>query len=254
MSDRPTKHEVKAGQQHVPRIAKEHGFESIQPIWEADDNAELRRRRVNPNTLAVGDIVVVPADDPKTEPRPTQQVNVFTVVADPTMLAVRLLDEADRPFADRPFVFNQAIPAEKGPSGRVEPRRTITAVTDAKGLVEVRLDRRSIEGELTLPAVPEDPIKRIAAKPEVRLRLIIGALDPANTIDGVRARLNNLGYFAGFTANDVEQLAWAYEEFQADQGIKRPTPLEDRKTFTTVANLIAHVHGDLLASETVPES
>src|SRR5437870_2055914 len=46
--------------------------------------------------------------------------------------------------------------------------------------------------------------------------LFPGALNPATKLSGQQARLNNLGYFAGFALRDLEQLLWAAEEFACD--------------------------------------
>jgi peptidoglycan hydrolase-like protein with peptidoglycan-binding domain len=70
-----------------------------------------------------------------------------------------------------------------------------------------------------------------------------------DTPSGQRARLNNLGYFAGFTDRDQDQLEWAIEEFQADEKLPdrglKGTLAKDRPTL----NRLAERHGDMLKGE-----
>jgi hypothetical protein len=46
--------------------------------------------------------------------------------------------------------------------------------------------------------------------------IVIGDLGPVSEPAGQQARLNNLGYFAGFNPESKHQLKWAIEEFQCD--------------------------------------
>lgn len=237
----PTKVVVKAGEQHVTRIAGDAGFRSIAPVWDAPENAALRRARVNPNTLAPNDIVVVPAPDPRSDDRPTGRTNVFTVVSEALQLTLRLQDEAQRPLASRACQFVAGKPNAAGRGTRTQP--PFDAVSDAKGSLTANVGRTVTEGELTVHADGS-----ITSAIVARIRLVIGALDPPSTVSGQRSRLNNMGYFAGFSANDTAQLQWAIEEFQADNKLRVNGRSDDRDTF----NKIAHEHGDLLAGETVP--
>ena len=70
--------------------------------------------------------------------------------------------------------------------------------------------------------------------------LHIGCLDTEDTRSGQQARLNNLGYFAGYSLDDDKQFKWAVEEFQCDHiGPKAVTGNCDS---STQAKLVA-VHG-----------
>jgi peptidoglycan hydrolase-like protein with peptidoglycan-binding domain len=69
------------------------------------------------------------------------------------------------------------------------------------------------------------------------------------TNSGLRARLNNLGYFAGLTEGieDKEQLRWAIEEFQFDHGIKPQNGDFDdanNKTIIPTRKKLVEAHGD----------
>lgn len=241
MSD-PVTHTVKSGEQHLTRITVEHGFPVLDPVWNAPENAELKRSRVNPHTLAVGDVITIPDPDPKSENRATGASHLFTVLVDELQLHVKLRDEAGRPFA------NRAVRFVSGPLGSAASGDGVTEApdepqTDKDGALRVNVAPTDGEAELTVHFSDsrESPI-------DVKIRILIGFLAPASSKGGQRARLNNMGYFAGFSENDDDQLAWAIEEFEADND-RRPTGRSDDPV---VFNLIAHRHGDLLKSEKVP--
>ena len=50
----------------------------------------------------------------------------------------------------------------------------------------------------------------------------VGHLNPKTTLSGQQARLNNLGYFAGFAFKDTDQMRWAIEEFQCEHMGMKP--------------------------------
>ena len=237
-----TPHDVKAGE-HVFRIAHEHGFRTGKPIFDDAANAEVKRTRVNPNTLAVGDILVIPTLDPKVRSAATDQTLLFTLAADELLLNIVLQDEARKPLAKRAFRLVLGASSTSTPTPTLSP--PIDGITDAKGALSAEIDVRVSEGELTLRDT-DDPASPIADI----IRLLVGSLEPANTLTGQRTRLNNMGYFAGFSNADTQQIKWAVEEFQHDHGIKPTGRTDDTVTF----NRIAHEHGDLLASEIVPLS
>jgi peptidoglycan hydrolase-like protein with peptidoglycan-binding domain len=59
---------------------------------------------------------------------------------------------------------------------------------------------------------------------EIRIPIKIGHLDPENKVSGQKARLNNLGYFAGPEDNRSEEenrtlFVSAVEEFQCEHGL-----------------------------------
>lgn len=238
MTGKPQK--VKAGGQ-LFRIAKEQGFRTGKPIFDAPENAEVKRTRVNPNTLAVGDVLVIPLLEPKVQNAATNQTLVLALDADELLLNLTLQDEARKPLANRAFRLVVGSRSLTRATPDLDP--PIDGVTDGKGGLSAEINQNTGEGELTLRAT-SDPASTIVSV----IRLLIGFLDAPNTEDGQRTRLNNMGYFAGFSANDTSQLKWAIEEFQADHGIKPTGRNDDRVTF----NRIAHEHGDLLANETVP--
>lgn len=235
MTDR---HQVKPGE-HLFRIARNNGFRTIRPLTEDPGNAELMRQRVNPATLAVGDEVVIPTFEPKQADGTVGRFNTFTLAGSGLFLNLRIQSTERRPLANRAF---RLVLAEVDPAGP-KAREPETGVTGAKGDISAEISIFDVEGELIVRAT-DDP----GSRPVETIKLLVGLLDPPNTIRGQQVRLNNMGYFAGFSEQDLVQLKWAIEEFQADHGLKATGRTDDPVTF----NRIAHEHGDLLPNEKVP--
>jgi hypothetical protein len=78
--------------------------------------------------------------------------------------------------------------------------------TDGKGIIEQEIDPLAHEGELVV----------FVKDSSLKFNLKIGDLDDVHTLVGQQARLNNMGYFAGFDEKDLDQFRWAIEEFQED--------------------------------------
>jgi hypothetical protein len=56
-----------------------------------------------------------------------------------------------------------------------------------------------------------------------------------------------LGFYAGFAERDADQLRWAIEEFEHAHQL----PLKGKSDNATFFNKLGHVHGDLLAAESL---
>jgi len=232
---------VEVGKQHVLRVASESGFRTPKPIWDHPDNAELKQARVNPNTLAPGDRLIVPALEPLAVSKPTDAMHKFVLNVSPALLTLKLQDYDRQALGKRCY---RLVTAQHDPTGHgVVPGTPIFGETTKDGEVSQEIQPFASEGEIVIHADehPSSPV-------EVKFRLLIGYLHPASTVAGQQTRLNNLGYFAGFSEDDLPQLRWAIEEFQHDHGIKPTGKINDPKTY----NKIAHEHGDLLPGEKVP--
>jgi N-acetylmuramoyl-L-alanine amidase len=53
---------VKQGE-HLSRLAKQFGFSDYSTIWDHPENAELKRKRNNPNVLYPGDTCSFPREN-----------------------------------------------------------------------------------------------------------------------------------------------------------------------------------------------
>jgi Putative peptidoglycan binding domain len=226
---------------HILVTARTAGFRTIKTVFDAPENAELKRLRVNPNTLADDDVVSVPVLAAKVATGSTNQTLLFTLNADELLLNIRLQDATRKPLVGR--AVHLVLGARSITNPTPDLFRPIDRVTDANGEISVEMNINVSEGELSLHETAELTSPVVAV-----MRLLVGTLQPANTSAGQRARLNNMGYFAGFSDGDTQQIKWAIEEFQHDHGLKPTGRTDDPVTFNT----IARVHGDLLKSETVP--
>lgn len=153
-------------------IAFEHGF-FWESLWNHADNEALRQARSSPFVLKAGDVVRIPELAPGTVDISTGQRHKLRRKGVPAKLRVRLL-VMNRPLAGVPYVVEH--------SGR-----EVTGTTDDDGVVEVYV-----------PPDAPSVILRVGEGDDLRIYDITPrALNPADEIDGVQARLANLGYYAG---------------------------------------------------------
>jgi N-acetylmuramoyl-L-alanine amidase len=196
-------HTVKQGE-HIIRIAHEHGLTKYEIIWDHPQNAALKSLRKTPHILFPGDELFIPEIQKKEEQRPTGKLHTFQVEGQPLKLKLRVTDEGEDPIANTACRLN--IQGE-----------TKDHTTDG----DARLER-------PIPPEAEDAMLDITG---VQIPIKIGHLDPIDTLSGQQARLNNLGYDAGNSADaNDEQFRSAVEEFQCDRGIKPITGVCDTAT------------------------
>jgi hypothetical protein len=186
-------------------------------VFDDPNNASLKAER-DPHVLFPGDKLFIPDHTDKQIPRQTDKQHVFSVNATQLLLRLRLLDVDAKPIADAPC----DVGLEAGTAAQTDK-------TDAKGILEEPLSSNVKKGEVVAqippkkegPAPPKDDPDPPVPEQKAKFDLIIGALNPETKLSGQQARLNNLGYFAGFTLRDLDQLLWAAEEFSCDK-ISKP--------------------------------
>jgi N-acetylmuramoyl-L-alanine amidase len=187
-------YKVKQGD-YLSKIAKQHGFADYLTIWDHPNNAELKKKRKNPNVIYPGDVLFIPEREGKVESGATEQKHRFKVKGKPLMLRIVLKDYNDKPIANA----NVDLHVE----GNV-----YALTTDSKGKIEKEIPATAESGRLVF-IDPDTPFDEMVLK--------IGHLDPIEEISGWKARLNNLGYNAGPIDDEkTEQLRSAIEEFQCD--------------------------------------
>ena len=200
-------------------IALENGFRDFHTIFDHPNNAKLKATR-DPHVLLPGDKLFIPDLEPKTVDRATGSVHKFVVAGSRLFLRLKLLDVNGKALASTPC--DVALEAGKAP----DPDNT----TDANGILEASLDAGVRKGEVTAhvqskvkPPTPkkDDPPPPPPPEEKVKFDLRIGHLNPEFKLSGQQARLNNLGFFAGFTLTDLDQLLWAAEEFACEK-ISKP--------------------------------
>lgn len=142
-------------------------------IWDTPENDALRKKREDPGILLAGDEVFIPPLRKREESGSDAARHRFRRLAIPLKLRVRVLRNAE-PRANAPFILTVGVKTQKG-------------TTDADGIAEVFLpfDAR----QATLEVGEGDD--------RTAHTLNLGRLDPPDTISGLQARLNNLGFDAG---------------------------------------------------------
>ena len=225
-------------------IAARFGFRDHRVIWDHPDNAALKKLRKNPNVLFPGDVIVIPDRAEGRAAAAVGRFNTFEAGSDDLLLNIDFEDPSARPFASREGQVTVGGIAPSGTFGRKGP---LPMSTDPKGRLPLVL--KNVLAGSVMPSEGSFVVPETDELPGGTFRFLVGSLDPVDTPSGQRARLNNLGYFAGFSDRDEDQLAWAVEEFQADEKLPdrglKGTIAKDRKTL----NQLARRHGDMLAGE-----
>jgi hypothetical protein len=190
-------HVVKPGDT-LSSIAAENGFFNFRTVFDDPANAALKELRPNPHVLFPGDEVVIPDRQVRVVKRPTTELHTFVLQRQGLHLRLRIRDLDDVPLtAKTEIILSTNSPEDATP---LRP--------DGKGVIEREIERRLVKGEL-----------RVEEK-KTKMDLLVGGLDPITTMSGQRARLNNLGYFAGSSTEDKEQFRWAAEEFKKDKKVQ----------------------------------
>ena len=229
-------------------IAARFGFRDHRVIWDHPDNAALKKLRKNPNVLFPGDVVAIPDRTEGRVAAATGRFNVFAATDDDALLNVAFQDAGAVALAARDGERTVAGTNARG-TFLVDGPSPLTPPTDAEGAIRLVFTR--VFAGATMPS--EVIVRLFAAPtgPEVSFRLIVGGLDPIDTPSGQRARLNNLGYFAGYGVQDQRQLEWAVEEFQADEGLADRGLTGILARDRTTLNRLGIRHGDMVAGEEI---
>lgn len=187
------KHIVRQGD-HAARIAATSGFRDLRTVWRHADNAVLAAER-SPHVLAPGDVVVVPDKDVRQEPAATNARHVFYASRTKLRLRVALRDFRDKPLAGTEVKLN------------VEAKLEADLVSDGDGMIDTEIMPLDSSGTIEVT--------------EGSAELWIGGLVPVSLDEGVRARLDNLGYLlTDATGPEGEdELRLAIEESQIDAGL-----------------------------------
>ena len=189
----PINYQVKQGD-CISSIAFENGF-FPDTIWNHPNNAELKKKRADPNVLMPGDMVFVPDKRPKEVSEPTNQVHKFKCKNTPEKFKLQLLiggeprvgEEYELEIGDLKF------------SGK----------TDSQGRIEQSIPPNARNGKLIL------------ANGEEIYQLRLGNLNPSDEITGAQGRLWNLGlYFGAIDGKMSDELEEAILDFQFSRNIE----------------------------------
>ena len=161
-------------------LASKNGLPSWRLIWEHGNNADLRARRANPNVVAAGDSVYIPAGEKtKLVDRPVDKRHPFQIEKLPTFISIRVNDALRRKLP--PCTYTLTVGGT-----------TQTGKVPDNGVVTVKIDPEETTGQLVV--TPDTPGQGFDG---FDLPLSLGQLDPKDTVTGVQARLNNLGFHSG---------------------------------------------------------
>ncbi|NMO15922.1 hypothetical protein HPC49_13855 [Pyxidicoccus fallax] len=184
----------------ISYVARRFG-QSWTALWQHPSNAELRRKRENPEVLLAGDQVFIPPIAPRWQGCETGRLHTFRLKASPLLLVLTLKDRRGRPFAGR----NYLVEVEQ---------ESFEGKTDAEGRLRQRVSPKATQARLTL--WPET-----RGYPEtLSWTLEISGLEPWDTVRGVQQRLNNLGFPCGTPTGQLDApTRAALGDFQTRQGL-----------------------------------
>jgi hypothetical protein len=148
-------------------IAEKYGF-SWETVWNLGDNASLKEKRKDPNTLVPGDVVAIPDRREKVVACETAKTHRFQLSAATAVFRVQLFED-EKPLASQDFELKiRSV--------------SYTGKTDDQGVLEVTIPSDAGEGILTIG--PESKT----------FQLRFGHLQPVSEEQGILARLHNLGF------------------------------------------------------------
>ncbi|PRP91450.1 putative peptidoglycan binding domain protein [Enhygromyxa salina] len=206
-----TSYRVRQGE-CISSIAHRHGL-FPDDLWQAPDNAELRAARRNPNSLAPGDVIVIPDREPKQAKLALDSSHTFKIKGVPAKLSVLVSDDGEA-LADRAYTLTVDGVRHEG-------------ATDSDGKVEVWVAPGSRRALLEVEVEADDIWE---------YELELGGLDAVETIRGAQARLTNLGYGCPSSGQLDDDTRAALEAFQADHEVSVSGELDE----PTIAALAEH--------------
>ena len=205
------KYSVKQGE-CMSSVAFEHGF-FWESLWSLAENAELKKSRDSPFVLQPGDVVQIPDLRRQELSAATGARHVFRRKGVPAKLRLRLLVR-DKPLANLPYILTSG-------------GRQITGTTDAQGAIEVFVPPNVDGGTLRVGEGENVRIYKIAPR----------ALNPAEQVDGIQARLANLGYYRGAVHGKLDAATVAaIKQFQRDRNVEA-TGQADEATASALSDL-----------------
>lgn len=195
-------HTVKAGE-HLSGIAAQYGFKNADTIWNDPKNADLKKLRKDPHVLRPGDEVFIPDKRAQQLLAPAGARHKFQIARKKLKLRLSVLDFRGDPVVSKDVTLECEGAKAEG--------------TDGDGFIELMISPAAKTATLTV----DGDVTEVQ----------IGHLDPVSDIDGVRARLANLGYLALREGVDGEaegeDLRLAIRDFQVDNDLDVTGELDD---------------------------
>lgn len=193
-------HKVERGQTIID-IAGKYGFRNWEPIWQDSANDSLRSKRDSPFLLAEGDQLSIPDKKPKEFSCQTNLRHSFRVRNLKELFRTRLLDSGGQPLPGRKYEFTAAGKTKSGTS-------------DGDGVLMEEVPVTADKATLKVWMIPGDESSAVSW--DVKL----GYLEPIDTVHGLKARLNNLGYDCDTDKDEMDdKTKAALKLFQSDHGL-----------------------------------
>lgn len=193
-------------------IAFENGF-FWKTLWSHPENAALKAARDSPFVLRPGDVVHVPELTLREVSASTGATHTFRRKGVPAKLRMRLLVN-DKPLANVPYVLTYGD-------------RKIEGTTSAEGLVEAFVPPDMPRAKLTVGEGDDVRVYNIAPR----------TLNPSKDVDGIKARLANLGYYSGPIDGGLDAATIAaLRRFQRDHDLEA-TGKPDEATASALSEL-----------------
>jgi hypothetical protein len=170
-------HTVRQGE-NLSSIARRYKIANWKDIYDDPANEHFRSLRPNPNLIYPGDSVVIPDIKPQATTLSTGQEHRIVVRRYSQVLKIRLLN------AKREPVENARVTVDL-------PGGIRTLQSNSQGIVEIGI--QSSDPSSFVISVHETPNAETAQEYMVQTN----HLDPLDTISGIQARLNALGFAAG---------------------------------------------------------
>jgi len=179
-----------------------YGF-TWQTLWNDSANADLKKRRKDPNILFPGDVVVVPELKARKASCASGSLHSFVCKSTIEPIRIQFLDELDKPIANAKYEL----------------------VVEGKS----RTGNTNADGELTEKIAARVKTAKLFLGDERReYTLQLGALDPITEVAGVQERLANLGYAPGkIDGISGPHTSTALSTFQEEHGLEPTGELND---------------------------
>ncbi len=171
-------HTVEQGENLV-LIAKKHKISDWREIYNHPENASFREKRPNPNILMPGDEIYIPDVAPKTMNIRTGVMHTFVVKKQKQFVQLKLLAPTGKPLQEAKVEFTA--------NGTNQ-----TVFTDRSGQLEIEIESAE-HGDIPLAVFTSSD----SEEADYQYTLQPGYLDPPETLSGLQARLNNLGFQCG---------------------------------------------------------
>jgi hypothetical protein len=187
----PINYQVRQGD-CIYSIAFEHGF-FADTIWNHPNNAELKKKRKDPNVLMPGDVVFVPDKRVKEVSEATNEVHKYRCKNTPKTFRLQF-KRFGRPIPNLEYTI------------KIDGRE-IQGKTDSEGWLRQHIPPNARKGVVTMADGQH-------------FDLNLGHLDPVGEVSGIQGRLQTLGYYEGSVNGRMDEATTeALKVFQNSNGL-----------------------------------